>query len=126
MSLSDQDIQSIRDRAADFPARMMSGDFEGISHHYEEDAVLMPTGEGSITGRSQIQEWMKAFPPLDFFQFEIDDIDGDGDMAYVRGRYHMVFAGDEPVDQRGKYLEVRKKQADGSWLMRVDIFNPDA
>ena len=22
--------------------------------------------------------------------------------------------------------EVRKKQADGSWLMRVDIFNPDA
>ncbi len=29
-------------------------------------------------------------------------------------------------DDRGMYLEVRKKQADGTWKMSIDIFNSDS
>ncbi len=31
----------------------------------------------------------------------------------------------EPVQDRGKYVEIRRKQADGAWLIAVDIFNSD-
>lgn len=30
-----------------------------------------------------------------------------------------------PVKDSGKYVEVRRRQADGRWLVAVDIFNSD-
>ena len=33
--------------------------------------------------------------------------------------------GAEPVHEAGKYIEIRKKQADGSWLLYRDIYNSD-
>ena len=29
------------------------------------------------------------------------------------------------VEDVGKYIEIRRKQADGSWLLDVDMFNSD-
>jgi ketosteroid isomerase-like protein len=28
------------------------------------------------------------------------------------------------VEEQGQYLEIRRKQPDGSWLLTHDIFNP--
>jgi ketosteroid isomerase-like protein len=58
----------------------------------------------------------------------IDEIDGRADLAYVRGSYSMTLhpqGAPAPVDDVGKYLEIRMHQADGSWLLAVDIFNSD-
>ena len=88
----------------------------------------MPPGP-AVTGRLAIKEWMAAFPAASKFELNIDDIDGQGDLAYVRGHFLMVIhpeGAPEPVEDRGKFLEVRRKQADGSWLMSVDIFNSDS
>jgi ketosteroid isomerase-like protein len=30
-----------------------------------------------------------------------------------------------PVEDQGKFLEIRRRQPDGSWLLAVDIFNSD-
>jgi len=30
-----------------------------------------------------------------------------------------------PIEEIGKYLEIRKRQPDGSWLLIVDISNSD-
>jgi hypothetical protein len=30
-----------------------------------------------------------------------------------------------PIDDAGKFIEIRKKQPDGSWPMAADIFNSD-
>ena len=71
---------------------------------------------------------MEAFPPASKFELQIDELDGQGDLAYVRGHFHMVMnpeGAPEPVEDRGKYVEVRRKQADGTWLMSVDTFNSD-
>ncbi len=128
MSLSNGEIQDIRDLAGKFPGYIMQQNFEALSHLYSVDAVLMPPGQAEVTGRADIQQWMAAFPPVSVFDMEIDEIDGRDDLAYIRGRYRMVMQPEgapEPIEDKGKYLEVRKKQADGSWPMAVDIFNSD-
>ncbi len=55
------------------------------------------------------------------------EIAGRGDLAYVRGTYKLkiVLEGHDPIPDTGKYIEIRKKQADGSWLLYRDIFNSD-
>ena len=58
----------------------------------------------------------------------VAEIEGRGDLAYVRGTYTMTLHPDgapEPVEDAGKYLEIRRKQSDGSWLYVADMFNSD-
>jgi ketosteroid isomerase-like protein len=50
-----------------------------------------------------------------------------GEMAYVSGTYEWVGkdAGGKEVKDRGKYLEVWEKQADGTWKCSADCWNSD-
>ena len=50
-----------------------------------------------------------------------------GDMAYMTGTYEMATmdATGKPAMDRGKYLEVWEKQADGKWKCGADAFNTD-
>ncbi len=52
---------------------------------------------------------------------------GSGDMAFVQGTYTASMKGPDgkAVSDTGKYLEVWKKQADGSWKAVEDIWNSD-
>ena len=49
------------------------------------------------------------------------------DLAYVTGTYEFGQndATGKPGVDKGKYVEVWKKQADGSWKCVADIFNSD-
>jgi ketosteroid isomerase-like protein len=50
-----------------------------------------------------------------------------GDIGYTLGTYELTLNNPQgtPVTDRGKYLTVWKKQADGSWKVAVDTFNSD-
>ncbi len=50
-----------------------------------------------------------------------------GDLAYLSGTYDLTLndAKGKPVKDRGKYVEVWKKQADGTWKTVADIWNSD-
>jgi ketosteroid isomerase-like protein len=50
-----------------------------------------------------------------------------GDLAYVSGTYEeaMTDASGKPVKDRGKYVEIFKKQAYGTWKVVADIWNSD-
>ena len=127
MSLSDQDIRAIRDISDKFPNMMMNKNFDVVPSIYAEDAILMPPEHGSVSGHGEIAEFLGSFPPLTAFDLFVDEIDGDGNVAYVRGSFRMVMVpepGADPVEEKGQYLEIRKKQPDGSWLLSHDIFNP--
>ena len=128
MSLSDDETRHIRELSDNFSKNVVRQDFQGLASLYTEDAVLMPPGQAAVSGRSDIRKFMEAFPPTSKFEFQIDDVDGYEDLAYVRGRYFMVLTpkgAPGPVEDRGKFVELRRKQSDGSWLMAVDIFNSD-
>ncbi len=50
-----------------------------------------------------------------------------GDLAYVSGNYEFNEQdnGGKPITDKGKYLEVWKKQPNGSWKCAADMFSSD-
>ena len=98
------------------------------SGHQDHDVVVMPPNHPAVEGPDAVKEWFKAFPRASQFSLSISDIGGYGDVAYVRGHATMTLHPEgaaEPVDEVMKYVEIRKKQEDGSWPLAVDIFNSD-
>ena len=98
-----------------------------VKAYYADDAILMPSNQPALSGAGPITEWFKALPPVSGLKFTTDEIEGFGGVAYLRGRYSftMLPPGAAPIPDSGKYLEIWKKQADGSWRSARDIFNSD-
>jgi ketosteroid isomerase-like protein len=56
------------------------------------------------------------------------EIEGNGNTAYTRGTYEITLmppGAKTPSKASGKFIEIRKKQADGSWLLLRDFWNPN-
>jgi ketosteroid isomerase-like protein len=66
-------------------------------------------------------------PPFSGMDLQASEIDGRGDLAVVRGTHTMtiMIEGIPPFEEVGKWVEIRQKQADGSWLIHRDIYNSD-
>lgn len=99
-----------------------------VRNYYGEDAVVMPPNSPSVQGRAAIESLFAAFPSISDFKPELLEIEGYGDLAYVRGTYSMAITlpgATTPIKDSGKYMEIWRKQADGSWKATRDIFNSD-
>lgn len=106
---------------------VLAGDWDALGATYTEDAVLMPPNSEAVQGRAAIQAFFASWPPITSIELDGTEVDGEGDLAYVRGAYTLTLApeGADPITDSGKYIEIRRKQADGSWLLSRDIFNSD-
>ncbi len=125
--LSDADKAALRQNDETFATSANAKNFAAAATLYlEEASLLLPNGP-AIEGRQQIQKWMSDNPPISDFKIEPVDIDGRGDLAYVRGNYSLTLTppGGAAVHDRGKFVEIWRKQADGTWKIRWDIFNSD-
>ena len=96
-------------------------------HYYAPDAVVLPPNTEAIRSREEIVSFFGTFPPITDMQFEQVEIGGAGDVAYAYGKYTLTMApeGEEPFTDIGKYIEIWKRQPDGSWKVAFDIFNSD-
>ncbi|MGZ2372076.1 YybH family protein [Ancylomarina sp. YFZ004] len=126
-SLLSEDFKAIEAQTKKHIEAVQAGDWASAMANYTEDAIVMPPNSPAIEGRANIQTFMESFPPFSNHSLEIVEIEGRGDMAYVRGTYTMTLTpeGGEAITDSGKYIEIRKKQTDGSWLLTHDIFNSD-
>ena len=126
-ALSDGDKAKIQENTDKFAAAFNAGDFDGMSACYTEGGVLMPPNAPEAKGRKAIKEYIQTMPPAKDFKITVDSIEGTGDRAIVTGTFSVTFVvpkGPE-VKDKGKYIEVREKQADGTWLMSRDMFSSD-
>ena len=126
--LTDADKAAIRAVGDSFTVFFHTDRDSAIAALYTETAVLMPPNQGVVEGRAAIRAFFQGYPPLPDFTGTPIEIDGRGDLAYVRGTYafSMPAAGRQPaVSDHGKFLEIRRRQPDGTWLVAVDIFNSD-
>jgi ketosteroid isomerase-like protein len=58
-------------------------------------------------------------------QWSVMKAEAAGDLGYTRGTYELTLqdAAGQPTVDKGKYVTVWKKQADGAWQVAADIFN---
>ncbi len=126
--LSDADRAALQQGDELFAKSAMAKNFAAAAATYTDDAAVLPPNGAAVQGRQQIEKFLSSFPPISSFTFDIVDIDGRGDLAYVRGNYAMTLTppGAAPINDRGKYVEIWRKQGDGSWKIKWDIFNSDS
>ena len=98
---------------------------------YSDDATVLPPDEPMASGKDGIRKSigdLLALPGLNLkWEPKKIEVSKSGDMAYSLGTYEMALNDPKgnPIMDRGKYVEVWKKQADGSWKCAVDTFNSD-
>ena len=92
---------------------------------YAPDARLLPPGSPAVDGAAAI---------VDFWKQVLDQgVDGGSlttllveerdDLAVEEGQFQITAGG--AVVESGKYVVVHRRQPDGSWRWRRDIFNSD-
>jgi ketosteroid isomerase-like protein len=96
-----------------------------VQAFYAEDARLLPPDHPMLTGRSQIGEALRGLLEagmggLTIETYEIE-VAASGDLAYGIGTFSLA----SPAPDRGKFVEVYRRQADGSWRCIADMFSSD-
>jgi ketosteroid isomerase-like protein len=121
-------------RAADsaLEAAVESKDAERAADLYLADATLLPIAEPAVVGRQAIrQEWAKTFG-IPGFQNRARtirlEVAAGGDLGFTQGTYESVMTGADgrPAVERGKWVTVWRRDADGRWRVVTDISNADA
>lgn len=125
--LSEQDRAAIDAMTEAWLLAARSSDWEAAAATYADDAVLLPPNEPAVQGRAAIKAWFEAFPPIGHLDIQVVEVEGIGDLAYVRGTYQMTIAVPdmEPLTDTGKFLDIRRRQPDGRWLYVQDMFSSD-
>lgn len=126
-TLSDTDVAAIKRANASYASAVMAKDWAALAALYAEDAIILPPNHPPVTGRVAIKTYFEGFPPMSAFEVPALEIEGRGDIALVRGTYSLTISqeGAAPVTDSGKWMEMRRKQADGSWIILRDIWNSD-
>ena len=128
--LTDADKAAIRAVTATTQKNAMAVPFDAAVYtngYYTNDALFLTPNTKILTGSAEIIAWLKTFPPLTNVVFTEVEIDGTADLAWSRGSYSMMInpPGAPPIADSGKFLNLWKKQADGSWRVFRDAYNSD-
>lgn len=116
-------------RAA-FVAALERGDAKAVSALYSVDAKLVPPSADLVGGRDAIGAFWQAGIDAGISAVELEtlQLERHETVAYEVGRYLLRLRPAEggSVVDRGKYVLVHARQADGSWRRVVEMFSPDS
>ena len=125
------DEATIRDTDIAWSKAAEAKDLNATVAPYADDASAFAPNAPIATGKQAItQMWTGIFQaPGAAVSWEPVKVEvaRSGDLGYAHGTYQLTMndpAG-KPLTDRGKYVTVWKKQADGSWKVVADIFNSD-
>ena len=103
---------------------------EGVLSYYGDGAIVLPPNQEMATDKASIR---KAWEAVLVKGTDVSwtpgaaDISASGDLVYLEGWYisSTSAAKGKSSTERGKYLSVWKKQADGTWKCVADTWNSD-
>jgi ketosteroid isomerase-like protein len=118
---------TIQRQEADWFKAIGAGQLDATVSYYGDGAVLLAPNVPIARTKEEIRRtWMQIFasvPAGATFSGETTKVEvaRSGDLAYAIGTY--AFA--TPAIDKGKFVDVWKKQADGSWKDVVGMINSD-
>lgn len=127
------DLQAVKDVEAAWVKDVTTKDPDKWASYFAEDGSGLYPGAGILNGKAAIKAAMApilADPNFSLtFQSTRAMASKGGDMVYSQGTYAMTMTDPKtkkPMTDKGKYLTVYMKQADGSWKAVADTFNSDS
>jgi uncharacterized protein (TIGR02246 family) len=127
--LTQADLDAIRGVDSAFAAAANAGNADSIALLYANNAALLPPNLPPQKGRTAIRTFWGGFFKVYTVRFEIgsDVMEGRGDLAYNMGHYRFTAVpkakADPGVADEGKFVEILRKQPDGSWKYVVDMYS---
>jgi ketosteroid isomerase-like protein len=128
-AISPADEAKIRSADSTFVAAANAADVAGILAVYASDAALLAPNLPPQKGHDAIKAFWGGLLDAYTVRFEVvsDTIEGRGDLAYNQGHYRFTAVpkakGVPGVADEGKFVEILKKQPDGSWKYVVDMYS---
>jgi ketosteroid isomerase-like protein len=125
------DEATLRNLDAEWSKAAGAKDVDKTVSYYSADAMVLPPNSPVLADKEMISAMWKAMLTAPGFaggwKTTKVDVAHSGDLAYVIGNYEMTEndADKKPRTDKGKYLEVWKKQADGNWKCVADMFSTD-
>lgn len=107
------------------------GDLTAILAFYTDDAVILAPNSPIAKDAKSIREiWAPMVVPGTKLSWRATSVEvaKSGDLAYVYGTYDLTMKDAKsgaPIEDKGKFVEIWRKQPDGKWKCAVDTFNSD-
>jgi uncharacterized protein (TIGR02246 family) len=121
------DEAAIHATVKEWSAAAQAKDADKFCSVYAEDAVVMLERAPDVSGKAAIREAIGGMmqDPNFALSFEADKVTvaRSGDLAYETGTYAMTMsdAKKKPATEKGHYVVVWQKQADGAWKVVRDV-----
>lgn len=118
---------NIRSLDKDWAAAAAAKDLDKSTSYYADDAQMFSAVAPPAVGKDSVRKtWSGLLTAPDFVSLSFVptsvQVAQAGDMAYELGSYEIVMKDKKgkSTPQKGVYVVVWKKQADGSWKVEVD------
>lgn len=125
---NEKDIEAITKVSEARAAAFNNKNAAEIATHFTDNGILMAPGQAASSGRKSVEEYYQAI----FDQYEpklsshYEEVEVSGDLAFGRGIAKVELKSrnnGETEISTAKYLNILKRQADGSWKTTHDIWN---
>jgi ketosteroid isomerase-like protein len=104
-----------------------SGAAEAFNQYLTDNALQLPARRNPIQGRINIYDNMKENQDKYTLNWspQYAEVSSSGELGYTWGTYTLTIVDEYGEEQKsyGKYLNIWKKQKDGSWKVAVDMGN---
>src|SRR5271155_2131122 len=127
------DMQAIKDLEAAWSKDANSKDADKWASYIAEDGSGLYPGGATLNGRAAVKAAVAPMMVDPNFALHFQSTrmmaSKGGNMVYSQGTYTMTMTDPKtkkPMTDKGKYLTVYTKQADGSWKAVADTFNSDS
>jgi uncharacterized protein (TIGR02246 family) len=123
-----KDVAAITSMSKARATAFNNSDAMAIAEHFTEEAILMAPGQPATVGKAAVRAYYQAIfdkyvPAL---ESHYEEVEVAGDLAYGRGIATVRLTpkqGGASTTSKAKYLNILKRQADGSWKTTHDIWN---
>jgi len=122
---------AIRKADADWAATARTASVDGWMAFYSADAIVLAPNVQIASDRELVRQTVTSLLTLRHLSIAWHaikvEVAASGDLAYLIGVYELRYddASGARVSDRGKLLEIWRKQSDGGWKCSVDTWNSD-
>ncbi len=128
----DADVQAIKDTEVAWAKAGVAKDAEKFTSFYADDGSLLLQDTPAANGKDAIGKLIKGMMGDPNFALDFQgtrwDVAKSGELGFAQGAYTMTMTDPKTKKgstDKGKYLTVFKKQADGTWKAVEDMVSSD-